>query len=279
MNKQIFLLLSFPFFCFCQTNKKSDLQKEGLLGNIKQVKQNYYAASEKFGELIQGDKKDSDTENYLKIYNEKGNKTDWFVYVKSTEKYQKHTYKYIDTLGKMEENLYRPDGSLDWKYIYKFDDKGNQIEESWYAPDGRLCKKSIYKYDDKNNGIETNHYNADGDLVCKYIYKNDDRGKQNEESKFSSGGFLFWKRIYKYDDKGLLIETNEYKTDGRLKLSITYKYDNKENQIEITEYKTDGNLEYRRTYTYEYDKVGNWIKRINKIGKEYSILIREITYY
>ena len=280
MNKQIFLLLSFPFFCFCQTsNKKSDLQKEELVGNIKQIKQNYFAASEKFGELIQGNKKDSDKDNFLKTFNEKGNMVEWYIYVKETDKYQKHIYKYIDSVSKKEENLYRPDGSLDWKFIYKYDDKGNQIEDNWYAPDGRLCKKTIYKYDEQGNQVETNHYNAEGDLTCKYIYKYNDLGKQNEESKYSPSGYLFWKRLYKYDDKEHLAETYEYKTDGRLKLTITYKYDNKGNQTEITEYKTDGGLEYRRTYSYEYDKVGNWIKKINKVGKEYSILIREITYY
>src|ERR1700751_5509703 len=150
MKKLLFILLSLPFFCFCQTTAiKNDLQKEDLLGNVKQVRQGCYEAQEKFGEVIQGNRKNSEKENYLKIYNEKGNKIEWFIYVWGGEKYQKHTYKYIDSLSKMEDNLYRPDGSLDWKYIYKYDDKGNQTEENWYAPNGSLCRNGSYKYDDK----------------------------------------------------------------------------------------------------------------------------------
>ena len=280
MNKNIFILASLPFFCFSQiNNKKSDFQKEGLFGNVKEVKQTLYAASEKFGEVIQGNKKESDKDNFMQTFNEKGNKIDWLIYLKENVKFQKHNYMYIDTTGRMEENLYRPDGSLDWKIIYKYDDKGNQTEDNWYAPNGNLCKKIIYKYNDKGNIMDANYYNIEGDLSCKYVYKYDDLGKEIEQSKYSQSGFLFWKRLYKYDEKGRLSETYEYKTDGKLKSNINYKYDDKGNQTEITEYKTDGGLEFRKTYSYEYDKQGNWVKRINKEGKEYTILIREIAYY
>ena len=76
MKKQLFLLVSLPVLCFCQTTTiKNDLQKEKLLGNVKRVRQECYVAKEKFGEIIQSNRKNSLKDNYLKLYNEKGNKT------------------------------------------------------------------------------------------------------------------------------------------------------------------------------------------------------------
>ena len=280
MKKQLFLLLSLPFFCFCQTAAiKNDLQKESLKGNVKQVKQNNYFVLEKFGEVVQGSKKITEKDNYLKLYNEKGNKAEWFIYVMGTERYQKHVYKYIDSLSRIDEDLYRPDGSLDWKYIYKYDEKNNLIEENWYNADGRLCKRGKFKYDTKFNKTEANYYDGDGNLNCKYIYKYDDKGNQVEENMYNASDKLNWKHIYKYDDKGNLSENYEYKPDGKLKWGVVSKFDEMGNPTEKNTYKANGSMDSRRISSYEYDKFGNWIKKISKEDTDYTMTIREIEYY
>lgn len=58
------------------------------------------------------------------------------------------------------------------------------------------------------------------------------------------------------------------------------KYDEKGNKIESNEYNSDGSLYSKWTYKYEFDKQGNWIKRIDfKDEIPEFILEREYEYY
>jgi hypothetical protein len=92
--------------------------------------------------------------------------------------------------------------------------------------------------------------------------------------------YLDSKRTYKYDDKGNKIEENSYKTDGSLNYRWTYKYDNKGNKIERNTYNSDGSLGDKTTYKYEFDKQGNWSKRIEvKDEMAKYILERQYEYY
>lgn len=61
-----------------------------------------------------------------------------------------------------------------------------------------------------------------------------------------------------------------------------FKYDEKGNKVEETFSGTFSNepIKVNFTYKYEYDKTGNWIKRINyQDGVLGSITEREIEYY
>ena len=58
------------------------------------------------------------------------------------------------------------------------------------------------------------------------------------------------------------------------------KYDEKGNKIESNRYNSDGSLYIKWTYKYEFDKQGNWIKRIDfKDEIPEFILEREYEYY
>ena len=114
----------------------------------------------------------------------------------------------------------------------------------------------------------------------QFSYKAEDRfgkiEKGNRKNKY------FWEKDLhnKYDDKGNKIECNEYNSDGSLDWKRTSKYDDKGNEIEWNAYNSDGSLDSKFTYKYEFDKKGNWIKRIdfeNEIAE--FILEREYEYY
>jgi hypothetical protein len=93
-------------------------------------------------------------------------------------------------------------------------------------------------------------------------------------------GRLKRKNTYKYDDKGNEIEKNFYNSSGSLGNKSTYKYDDKGNLIEENSYYSDGSLESKETYMYEFDKMGNWIKRVSfKEDKPDVITERVIEYY
>ena len=138
--------------------------------------------------------------------------------------------------------------------IIFFNEKGKIIEMNTYDPDGFVRYNETYKYDEKGNIIE-NNWTVPYNLINQ-------------------------KWIYKYDNKGNKIESNEYNSDESLKEKTTYKYDNKGNKIEVNKYNSEGRLDKNYTYEYQYDKHGNWVKKIeyrNTIPK--FITERKIAYY
>ncbi|MFJ1435169.1 hypothetical protein ACILFN_07460, partial [Capnocytophaga canimorsus] len=119
-----------------------------------------------------------------------------------------------------------------------------------------------YIYNEQGNLIEDNRYNSDGSLSRKTACKYDTNGNRIEENWYNSDGSLSWKTAFKYDTNGNLIEANSYNSDGSLSGKTACKYDTNGNLIEANGYNSDGSLYATDIYTYEYDKYGNWVKRI-----------------
>lgn len=109
-------------------------------------------------------------------------------------------------------------------------------------------------------------YNEHGDIIERNTYH---YGHLNE------------KHIFKYNDKGNRIESNFYKSNGRLDWKTTHRYDDKGNRIEWNIYNSDGSLYKKYTSEYEYDKQGDWIKRIDygDNNTPSTITERKIEYY
>ena len=85
---------------------------------------------------------------------------------------------------------------------------------------------------------------------------------------------------YEAEERFGQIEKGNRKRKDFWENDVQYKYDEKGNKIEENRYESDGSLDNKWTYKYEFDKQGNWIKRIdfeNKIAK--FILEREYEYY
>jgi hypothetical protein len=92
---------------------------------------------------------------------------------------------------------------------------------------------------------------------------------------------------FNFDEKGNLIEEKMYSNEDTPNSRVIFKYDEKGNVVE--EKKTcyisgcydliiDGNDFI--TYQYEFDKKGNWIKRIEfRHQTPFRIVEREIVYY
>ena len=140
------------------------------------------------------------------------------------------------------------------EFSYKAVDRFGNIEKGKRERNDSWDRDLQRKYDEKGNNIENNWYNSDGSLDSKWTYK--------------------------YDEKGNNIEENRYNSDGSLYSKWTYKYDEKGNNIESNRYKSDGSLDSKWTYKYEFDKQGNWIKRIDfKDEIPEFILEREYEYY
>lgn len=85
---------------------------------------------------------------------------------------------------------------------------------------------------------------------------------------------------YKAEDRFGNIEKGRRKRNNILEYDFQNKYDEKGNQIESNSYNSDGSLDSKWTYKYEFDKQGNWVKRIDfEDGIPKFLLEREYEYY
>ena len=172
------------------------------------------------------------------------------------------------------------------EFSYEAKDRFGNIEKGKFKRydwenDFYLDSDFQIKYDEKGNKDVLNIYShIDRQVIAKYVYQYDENGNMTEMNIRSKYGSLKNKFFYKYDENGNMTEENRYDSDGIKYGKDTYKYDEKGNKIEENMYNSDGSLRSKNTYKYEFDKQGNWIKKIEfKDGIPEYILERQYEYY
>ncbi|MDR1170787.1 MAG: hypothetical protein LBK97_08150 [Prevotellaceae bacterium] len=260
-----------------QSAKKTDLDKAGLKGRVKSVKEFRYKAVEKPGEMT-----GEEILFAFDKYDKKGNVTERNS-CNTDGRGSKYTYEY-DGKENMIEILHDDnDGRILSKCTYEYDEKGYLMKENIHeSSDGIYV--NTYKYDEKGKKIAVNRYNPDGRLYWTFAWKYDEKGNTIEESGSCPDGEYTYK--YKYDENGNRTESSVYTSDGSSNEKSTYEYDEKGNIIEKINYNDayiDGKLGWK--YTYKYDRQGNWIEKTTKYKDESSksgepnIIRRKIEYY
>jgi hypothetical protein len=279
---------------------KSKLSEQNLQGNVKYISESDYEATYKFGEI----EKSKLICRYYTQFDKFGKKK--LGKEKSFGEEIKYVNNYDANNNIIETNFYKSDTILAIKIKYKYDQNGNEIEKCTYGRGDIIAEKKIFQYNLNNDIIEENLYNSKNKLSSKIKYKYDIRGNKIEESEYNSDGSLFKKITIKYDIMNRNIETNWDESDGEditpkfKNQKSTYKYDGKGNIIETkyykdgvysgeTIYKYDGRgniiednsgIQSVESYKEEYDKNGNWIKKITFYNDEpKEIKEREIKYY
>ncbi len=149
-------------------------------------------------------------------------------------------------------------------YSYVYDDKGKIIECKVYKDDCLESEKFCTYYlngvlreekEEANRDFEISKsikkYDRDGNRTY-YEYERKNRNSEYEKEKvdYHNGGKKQQKVVEKYDSNKKLIER------------CIFKYDENECKISVEEYNliTDVTLTY--IYKYEFDKKGNWTKRL-----------------
>lgn len=227
-------------------------------------------------------------------YDENGNKintfsssTDDSFYRRTFFGNSKH-YKYDSLSNEIEKKW---DFEPNHKYIYKYDNNNSLIEKSCYTINDSLYFRQIYKYDENGNVIENSCYDADGGLDYKYTYtyKFDDEGNMIVKNRYNEKGVMDFKYKHDYDNAGNEIVTSSYNADGGLDYTDTNSYDNagnktvvchynykdslvyidtnyydaKHNLIESKRFNKSGSLkDNKHSYEFEFDKKGNWTRKI-----------------
>ena len=239
----------------CSNEKiENDWTRDNLQGKVLSYSEFSYEAKKRFGNI------------------EKGKRT-----------YYGHNNKYDKNGNVTEQNDYNLDGSLRSKETYKYDENGNETEKNYYNSDGSLKRKYTSKYDEKGYKIERYQYPYSDGRIAGHttIYKYDKNGNEIEcDNCGFDGTAVDYKKTHKYDEKGNKIESKGILDDGSLHFKRSFEYDENGNETERNSYNSDGSLDYKYTSKYEFDKQGNWIKRIEfKDGIPTYILERQYEYY
>jgi hypothetical protein len=283
MKTKIFIALFFGFLFVGFTLKvinDSDLRQMKLNGKVKSIKEISYKAKDDFGEIKKGvrARRDFWKEDYIIVFNNKGNKIEEKKYSTDGGLKEKIIYKYNGNTNKTEERYYKQNGSLDYKLSYKYEE--NILTEiNRVDPNDKLVYKIKLKYDSNNNLQEKTRVSDKGRPIFKYIYYYNKKGYKIKAKAYNyyNNKKLYWIRTYDYNERGDLIEKKEYDENKELTSKTIFKYNDKGNIKK--EYKPNDNQDHW-SYSYKYDKNENWIRKTiynNEIPQ--YIVERTIEYY
>lgn len=235
------------------------------------------------------------------IYDENGNKIEWYSYNSDGTIECNSTYKYDDTGNLIEEIYNNIDENFNHKIIYKYGINGKKQELEYFDLNGFLKSKEIYKYDKLGNMVESMHHNYDTSKETeefpwvKETFKYNKYNKLIEKNFHTTDKSLDRREIYKYDKNGILIELlfynccyylhekhlifyeqNSTKSEeliiygnkGTLKEKFLYKYDDIGNKTVQRYFIEDNNIDLINTV--KYDVMDNTLENVNynKDGKE-----------
>ncbi len=287
-----------------------------LIGYVKSYTELSYKTVERFGKIEKG----AYNYGFKEIMDVNGNLIKAYSYAADKTIIGKRNYQYNNHKNIIEVKYFNPKGKLLFKREYIYNDKEMLIEISRHAFIPSLKDRErhvIYKYCENGLLAEIDYYDRRGSLKQKTINKYDEKRRKIESFEYSSYGSLRYSITYEYDEFDNMVQTNRYKHYGSFNdTQKTYTYDNNGNLIEESKYelyqkstgpfssinrlsrimnyiydengrlirktfnKLDGGFLASYAYEYDYDKQGNWIKRIQfENGVPRYILIREIEYY
>lgn len=191
-------------------------------------------------------------------YDKSSRKDDSIAYIGN------ESFQYRKDFSKNDSNYYLCESK-------KYDANNNLIEEIGYYPSKLISYRRVCQYDLKERLTSDVEYVRDSVLSkTEYSYV------ENIKTTFFKGN----KIVETYLDSSFNIVSGSVDDDG----TTTFKYDSLGN---VTNWKFTSSIfpifSFDYIYKYEYDKQGNWIKRVKYKTSDKSIPIelteREIHYY
>jgi len=163
-------------------------------------------------------------------------------------------YQYNTRGNAVEELHYWPDSVSDL-ITFKYDLRGRKVEKRWKDSNNYIDEVATFRYDKEGNNIERRRSETDGNLLRKAAYKYDELGNKIEEVNISFAD-----------------STHERKT---------FKYDRGNNMVEEFSFISDDSIVHQYRYRYlEFDKTGNWLKRLQtEKNIPQTLTVREFEYY
>ena len=267
------LFLNFSFTHY----QKTDLEKSGIFGKVKSIRETNYSVSNK----AENNGKENIVLDNFTSYDLDGNRQKMSEY-KDDTLFSYITYKYDHNNVLVGCDEYNADNSLYLSISYSSNDKGFVID-AYY---NRILQKT-YDIDRLSIAVEYDKYYQN--LFTHVSYKNDFKGNVLEEKYFTDQGNLSYKLTYKYDYKYNKVEIKYYNNSGNLSWRKKLKYDSKGNKTESKFFESN-RLAMVSKYVYEFGQNHNWVKRIETrklydnffatdLNDNTVITIRKIKYY
>jgi hypothetical protein len=219
---------------------KTDLEKEKINGNVKQI-------------ITTG------------IYSKDGAKE--INHIKTTE-FNKNG-KALGYTFASKYNELQPT-----KTIYEFDEKGNKIVEKRYNLKNEIKNTLTYRYDSVGNVIESIYY-LKGNLDSYTYYTYNSLCEEIGYKAFLSDSTIWLWYTFTYEDGNIVSSFDEIRSTVNKST-----YNDQGNCIKTTKFDKEGNEKSVMTYVYEYDKKWNWTKKTTyDNGEIYWIDERQFMYY
>jgi hypothetical protein len=275
--------------------RKTDRERESLIGNVHTVRTEYKILSKTSGkeELIGCPE--------VITYDSKGLKIEAFDDCFAPKISTRTIFSYNEMGRLVEMARYSTDKSLLDKTIYTYDASKKTVRADEYRTDDSLFRKVVYTfpsdYDlDKVDGfsywdtsyfvhhwIEVFQSDADGSFVGKQTAVNKN-GRREEILQVSEGSRNYQyvngaKTVYLYDSTGKITSRSFYSPDGTLNKRETWVYDRFGNRIKSIDRDSSGKEWSRAISKYNYDSMGNWVKMTFSDLGTTQVQYRTITYY
>lgn len=303
MNRLTFLVLILFLSAYslleAQT-KKTSLQENNLIGNIKSIEEFEYGMIDANGNI----EKETETGSTFFEYNRSGFISEQKVFDSKGMMGYKTTFEYENNHCVKENNYnsknkiierwhatYNDKGNIKEAYrvyegkniekiLYTYDNTGLLIEEKWFLNDV-LFHKKLYIHDYVNHTVEKKLIDQHGNTTATEIATYNTEGILMEESKYNYQDSLKGKTICMYNEKEQLTEELSYGENNEFEGKIVFTYDEKGNIKEEKWYDYNNYLTTNITNTYTFDAKGNWIEKIEYDTEiqNGTIYKRKITYY
>jgi hypothetical protein len=300
---KIILSISLIITIIIDINGQTIKQDKLLKGKVNQIEETEYYATDLFGSI----KKDSILLYFRRKFDKKGNEIEfedgdsienrrlWIrdfderdnivseVLIDKNSDRSDHKYQYEYKPNEISINHYH-NGLLYEKIINKIELTGKLLEKKTYSSTGKLNTIIIYKYDIKGNEVQRNQFKNDGSLEFKNSYEYSQNNRLIKHSQINM--FFYYKSVSVFDERGNVIEYFHYRIDKLFneKLMNNYFFRYNENGLETEKsslrFDIDPKVENTNYTKYDYDKMGNWIRKMYFIGFELRFYSeRTITYY
>lgn len=215
-------------------NSTSEVKKDGLLGNVRQVTSRLYEA-----QLVGEDelKKGSNLEHLETVYASNG---------------QRRNMTFLST----EEDIV-------FRTRYKHDAFGQTTLEQIVDNNEQVIGRTYYIYND--NFVLTESYveDAERQVENRIRYKYDENGRLQQRSYNDPLNEVYRREVYYYNMAGNIAKTVVYSRQNKKMQEIRYEYDAHRQPISKTlyDYSEEEPEVFMTLYLYQYDSHGNWVQK------------------
>ena len=162
--------------------------------------------------------------------------------------------------------------SLAEKARVEYNNLGFKSKKTYFSQNDSLLYTAVGGFDKKGRRIKLEGYNSSGDLLDIATSKYNAKGLEKERSVYNIADDAIIEVVkFKYDQRYGCVYEEHLDENGRLYSNVIYKFDSTHKSSSREEFfGTDKGILTNYKFL-EYDKVGNWVK---KLEFENNVLVR-----